>query len=191
MPGEHNSSNARHRMEARLTSLQGSTDNSGLLAMQSAVAQARNGANGTAVQALSYRDGLLELQVTAPGADALDHISQQLRTGGWQADLTSGTSSSGSYQGPHPDETGKLTVDTLLSWFRTQSPRDQRVAAGGAVIVLIVLIFGIFVPLDTSVARAHARVQHKESDLAWMRSVAPTNWRPPAPPSWRRLHNAH
>src|SRR3984885_729322 len=99
MPGEHNTSNARHRMEARLTSLQGSTDSSGLLAMLSAVAQARNGANGTAVQALSYRAGLLELQVTAPGADALDHISQQLRTQGWQADLTSGTSGSGAYQG--------------------------------------------------------------------------------------------
>lgn len=99
MPGEHNTSNARRRMEARLTSLQGSTDSSGLLAMLSAVAQARAGASGTALQAVSYRAGLLELQVTAPGADALDHISQQLRTGGWQADLTSGTSSSGSYQG--------------------------------------------------------------------------------------------
>jgi general secretion pathway protein L len=99
MPGEHNTSNARHRMEARLTSVQGSTDSSGLLAMLSAVAQARNGANGTAVQALSYRAGLLELQLTAPGADALDHISQQLRSQGWQADLTSGTSGSGAYQG--------------------------------------------------------------------------------------------
>jgi general secretion pathway protein L len=99
MPGEHNSSNARRRMEARLTSVQSSTDSSGLLAMLSAVAQARAGASGTALQAVSYRAGMLELQVTAPGADALDHISQQLRTGGWQADLTSGTSSSGSYQG--------------------------------------------------------------------------------------------
>jgi general secretion pathway protein L len=99
MPGEHNSSNARRRMEARMASLQGSTDSSGLLAMLSAVAQARSGASGTAVQALSYRQGMLELQVTAPGAAALDHISQQLRTGGWQADLTSGTSSSGAYQG--------------------------------------------------------------------------------------------
>jgi len=86
-------------MEARLNSLQGSTDPSGLLAMLSAVAQARAGASGTALRALSYRDGLLELQVSAPGADAIDHISQQLRTGGWQADLTSGTSSSGAYQG--------------------------------------------------------------------------------------------
>ncbi len=99
MPGEHNASNARRRMEARMASLQGSTDSAGLLAMLSAVAQARNGATGTAVQALSYRQGMLELQVTAPGAAALDRISQQLRTGGWQADLTSGTSSSGAYQG--------------------------------------------------------------------------------------------
>jgi general secretion pathway protein L len=99
MPGEHNASNARRRMEARMASLQGSSDSSGLLAMLSAVAQARSGASGTAVQALSYRQGTLELQVTAPGAAALDHISQQLRTGGWQADLTSGTSSSGAYQG--------------------------------------------------------------------------------------------
>ncbi len=99
MPGEHNSSNARRRMQARLAQVQGSTDSSGLLAMLSAVARARAAASGTAVQAVSYRDGLLELQVTAPGADTLDHISQQLRTGGWQADLTSGTSTSGAYQG--------------------------------------------------------------------------------------------
>ena len=82
-----------------MASLQGSTDSAGLLAMLSAVSQARSGAGGTAVLALSYRQGMLELQVTAPGAAALDHISQQLRTGGWQADLTSGTSSSGAYQG--------------------------------------------------------------------------------------------
>jgi general secretion pathway protein L len=99
MPGEHNSSNARRRMEARMSALQGSTDSSGLLAMLAAVAQARGGSSGTTLQALSYRDGLLELQVSAPGADALDRISQQLRSGGWQADLTSGTSTGGAYQG--------------------------------------------------------------------------------------------
>jgi general secretion pathway protein L len=99
MPGEHNSSNARRRMEARLTSVQGSTDSSGLLAMLAAVAQARAGANGTALQAVSYRAGTLDLQVTAPGAEALDRISQQLRSGGWQADLTSGAASAGAYQG--------------------------------------------------------------------------------------------
>src|SRR5665213_1304535 len=64
-------------------------------------------------------------------------------------------------------------MDNLVAWFKAQGPRDQRVAVGGAVLVLIIAIFGIFVPLDTSVARANTRVQHKQADLAWMRSVAP------------------
>jgi general secretion pathway protein M len=64
-------------------------------------------------------------------------------------------------------------MDNVVTWFNAQSPRDQRVALIGAVIGLIVLVLAIFVPLDTSVARASARVQHKESDLAWMRMVAP------------------
>jgi general secretion pathway protein M len=64
-------------------------------------------------------------------------------------------------------------MDTLIAWFKAQSPRDQRLAAGAAVILFILLIFGIFVPLDTAVSRAHARVQRKQADLAWMRSVAP------------------
>lgn len=64
-------------------------------------------------------------------------------------------------------------MDSLLNWYQAQSPRDQRVAGIGAIIVVIAVIFGIFVPLDSSVARAHSRVQHKEADLAWMRQVAP------------------
>jgi general secretion pathway protein M len=64
-------------------------------------------------------------------------------------------------------------MDTLVAWFRAQSPRDQQVAAGLAVVGILIVICGIFIPLDLSVARAAARVQHKESDLAWMRSVAP------------------
>lgn len=64
-------------------------------------------------------------------------------------------------------------METVLTWFRAQTLRDQRLAVMGAVIVLIALIGGIFIPLDTSVSRASARVQHKVADLAWMRSVAP------------------
>jgi general secretion pathway protein M len=64
-------------------------------------------------------------------------------------------------------------MDNLLAWFRAQGPRDQRLALIAGVIGLIVLVGAIFVPLDTSVARARARVQHKQTDLAWMRTVAP------------------
>ena len=64
-------------------------------------------------------------------------------------------------------------MDSLVTWFRAQTPRDQRVALIGAVVALVVLIGAIFIPLDGSVSRATARVQHKASDLAWMRAVAP------------------
>lgn len=64
-------------------------------------------------------------------------------------------------------------MDALVSWFRAQTPRDQRIAAIGAVVVLVFLIGAIFIPLDLRVARATARVRHKASDLAWMQSVAP------------------
>jgi general secretion pathway protein M len=64
-------------------------------------------------------------------------------------------------------------MDNLLTWFKAQSPRDQRLAAAAAVILGVLLVCAIFIPLDGSVSRAHARVQRKQSDLAWMRSVAP------------------
>ncbi len=66
-----------------------------------------------------------------------------------------------------------MNMDSLVAWFRAQSPRDQRVALIGGVVALIVLVCAVFVPLDTSLARASARVQRKQSDLAWMRTVAP------------------
>ena len=64
-------------------------------------------------------------------------------------------------------------MDTLSAWFKAQSPRDQRLAVAAAVILGVILVCAIFIPLDGSVSRAHARVQRKQSDLAWMRTVAP------------------
>jgi general secretion pathway protein M len=64
-------------------------------------------------------------------------------------------------------------VESLVTWFQAQSVRDQRVVAGGAAVVLILLVLGIFVSLDSAVSRAQARVQRKQADLTWMRSVAP------------------
>jgi general secretion pathway protein M len=66
-----------------------------------------------------------------------------------------------------------MNMDALTGWYQAQTPRDQKVAAFGAVLVVLAVILAIFVPLDTSVSRAHTRVQHKQSDLAWMQSVAP------------------
>src|SRR5690606_16953377 len=43
---------------------------------------------------------------------------------------------------------------------------------GGIAAVLIVIV-GIILPLDRSVARAHQRVAQKQADLAWMQSAGP------------------
>lgn len=64
-------------------------------------------------------------------------------------------------------------MEAVTAWFKAQNPRDQRIAAIGAVVLVILLIGAIFVPLDRAVARAQSRVQRKESDLAWMQTVAP------------------
>lgn len=89
MPGEQNTSNARRRMEQRLLATQGGDSSTGLLAALSAVAEARQTAPESTLLALSYREGALDLRLTAPDANSLDRISQSLRASGWQADLTS------------------------------------------------------------------------------------------------------
>jgi general secretion pathway protein L len=95
---EQNATDARHRMEQRLV---GAGDGAlgGLLPTLQALAQARGTAGDTVIQALSFREGALELRVTAPNVEALDHMSQALRSNGWQADLTSGNPGKSGYEG--------------------------------------------------------------------------------------------
>jgi general secretion pathway protein L len=99
MPGEHNTQNARRRMEQRLAQIQSDGDSAGLLGALSALAQASASVPGFHVQALSFREGSLELRLAAANAEALDHITQSLRSNGWQADLTSGNAAASGYEG--------------------------------------------------------------------------------------------
>jgi general secretion pathway protein L len=99
MPAEAATTDARRRMEQRLATLRNGGGSSGLLGALQAVAQARGGSAGTSVQSLNFHDGLLELTLNAPDAASLDHLSQQLRNGGWQADLIGGNTVGGAYQG--------------------------------------------------------------------------------------------
>ncbi|HEY2590473.1 MAG TPA: type II secretion system protein GspL [Steroidobacteraceae bacterium] len=78
MPGEHNAIDAQRRMAKRLASLRGG-DSSGLLAALGALAEARAGAGDTAIRALQFRGGALELVLAAPNAESLDRLSQNLR----------------------------------------------------------------------------------------------------------------
>jgi type II secretion system protein L len=98
MPGEQNTINARARMEQRLAGSRGSSG-AGLLPALGALVQARGGTPGTTVQALSFREGTLELKIAAPNADSLDHVNQTLRTNGWDADLKQGNVVGDRYEG--------------------------------------------------------------------------------------------
>jgi len=51
--------------------------------------------------------------------------------------------------------------------FDTMSPREQRLVKIGAVAAVAILIFGVLIPLDSSVTKARARVTQKQADLLW------------------------
>jgi general secretion pathway protein L len=98
MPGERNLIDARRRMEQRLAAAQ-SGGTSGFLPALQAVVQARSVAPGTTLQALSFRQGTVEMKLSAKDATSLDHMSQSLRANGWDADLTSGNTTGSGYEG--------------------------------------------------------------------------------------------
>ena len=97
MPGVQNTTDARRRMEQRLAAARGAGQ--GLLPALQALAQARDATPGTSVQAISYRDGTLDLKLSARDAASLDHVSQSLRSSGWQANLTGGNNVGNGYEG--------------------------------------------------------------------------------------------
>jgi general secretion pathway protein L len=97
LPGEPNLLDARKRMEQRLAVARGA--GSGLLPALQALAQAGAVAPGTSLQAVNFKNGSVEMKLSAPDASSLDHLSQALRSNGWQADLLGGTNSGQGYEG--------------------------------------------------------------------------------------------
>ena len=68
----------------------------------------------------------------------------------------------------------KLSPNSLsLDSLAALPERDQRLLAGGLALAAAILIFGVLIPLDRSVAHAHERLARKRADLTWMQGVAP------------------
>ena len=68
----------------------------------------------------------------------------------------------------------KLQLNSLsLESFGTLSRREQRVVLVGGAAAALILVFGLLVPLDRSVAHAQERLTRKHADLSWMQSVSP------------------
>ena len=93
-PGAQRVVNARHQMEQQLLALRrargrDSLDFLGLLARSGEVFHATE---GVALQGVSYRDGQLDVQLTAPDVQSLDRLKQQLAAGGrLQVEIQSAT----------------------------------------------------------------------------------------------------
>jgi type II secretory pathway component PulM len=60
----------------------------------------------------------------------------------------------------------KLSLDTM-------SARERRLVLICGVVAALVIILGVMIPLDRTVASARTRVGQKQADLAWMKRVAP------------------
>jgi general secretion pathway protein L len=99
MPGEQSTLDARRRLEQRLAAIQNGGGSEGFLPVLQALVTARSVAPGTTLQALSYRQGTVEMKLSARDATSLDHMVQSLRSSGWQADLTSGSTTASGYEG--------------------------------------------------------------------------------------------
>ncbi|CAA2977293.1 type II secretion system M [Olea europaea subsp. europaea] len=57
--------------------------------------------------------------------------------------------------------------------YDTLSEREQKMVKFGAIALAAILLFGVLMPLDSSVAKARTRINKKQQDLVWMKSVAP------------------
>jgi type II secretory pathway component PulM len=67
----------------------------------------------------------------------------------------------------------RLSFDTITERFDKMSERERRMVQICGVIAVLVIIFGVLIPLDSSVAKAKSRIAQKQADLVWMKGIAP------------------
>jgi type II secretory pathway component PulM len=62
----------------------------------------------------------------------------------------------------------------LQNWYANLAPRDQRVLRIGGIALLLIVLVGVFLPLQRSLGKARSQLAAQQADLDWMRQVAPT-----------------
>jgi general secretion pathway protein L len=102
MPGVQRIVNPRAQMEQRLAALGGpslSTDAPFLQAME-AVSGALAGAPEATIEAMSFRNGVMELKLSVPGVDTLDRIQREIIAAGqFNSDILSANPKGDRYEG--------------------------------------------------------------------------------------------
>jgi general secretion pathway protein L len=99
MPGQPETYEARRQMEQRLAAARASQASGGFLLALQALVEAHRAAPEAVLEALTFRDGALELKASAPSVESLDRLSRQLRQQGWQAHLVAGNPAGSAYEG--------------------------------------------------------------------------------------------
>jgi general secretion pathway protein L len=99
MPGQPETYEARRQMERRLAQARASEASGGFLRALDALVQAHRAAPEAVLEALTFRDGSLELKASAPSVESLDRLSRQLQQQGWQARLVAGSPAGSAYEG--------------------------------------------------------------------------------------------
>jgi general secretion pathway protein M len=65
-------------------------------------------------------------------------------------------------------------MKAMRAWYQGLNPRERRIVAGGAVaLLLLVLVGGLLLPLQSALSTATGRAAAKREDLEWMRLNAP------------------
>jgi general secretion pathway protein L len=99
LPGESGQGAVRSRIEQRMLASQSNANAGGFMPALAALGQALGSANGASLQALSYRDGGMDLKLKTKDAESLERIDQALRNNGWKAEVTSGSAAGSTYEG--------------------------------------------------------------------------------------------
>jgi general secretion pathway protein M len=61
----------------------------------------------------------------------------------------------------------------LETWFRNLARREQLMVLAGAGACALLLLFAAWLPVERRASALEQRVHQKQSDLAWLRSMAP------------------
>lgn len=99
LPGQPDTYEARRQMEQRLAAAHASENASSFLLALQALVQAHGAVPEAVLQALTFRDGVLELKASAPSVESLDRLSRELGQHGWQARLVAGSPEGSAYEG--------------------------------------------------------------------------------------------
>jgi general secretion pathway protein L len=100
LPGEPLGGNLRRRVEQRLGAMAGGGGAHGdLLHLLAAVAAAHDNVPVTTIGSINFKPGEMEMRVSGPDAASLEQLNQALRAGGYQAEVTSGSTSGATFEG--------------------------------------------------------------------------------------------